>query len=126
MACGRAEQAAALSASSLLPILVPAFSRLAKVCVGLLVATGLFASWNHVPGVAALWSSAFGRILTTKLLLVGIVLALGAMNWRRLTQRLGEPGGSDDLRRSAVVELLVACAVMTLTAALVRTAPPGH
>ncbi|MEJ2204215.1 MAG: CopD family protein [Gemmatimonadota bacterium] len=117
---------ATLGPGSLLPTLVPAFSRLAMVCVGLLIATGLFASWIHLPDVAALWSSRYGRILTAKLLLVGFVLALGALNWRRLKPRLGEPGGSDDLRRSAAVELLVAYVVIGVTAALVRTSPPGH
>ncbi len=111
---------------SLLPALVPAFSPLAVVCVVTLVATGLVASWVHLPSVSALWSSGYGRLLTFKVLLVGAVLALGAVNWKRITPRLTEHGGPSQLRRSAAVELLIAHIVIALTAILVRTSPLGH
>ena len=111
---------------SLLPAVVPAFSPLAVVCVGILVTTGVFASWVHLPNASALWSTGYGRLLTLKVLLVAVVLALGALNWKRLTPRLTEPGGTDDMRRAASIELLVAHVVIVLTAILVRTSPLGH
>lgn len=109
--------------ASLLPVLVPVFSPLAIVCVGTLVVTGLFTSWLHLDGLGALTSTRYGRILLGKLLLVAAVLGMGALNWRRLTPRLGEPGGTETLRRAAATEWVVAQAVLLVTAILVRTAP---
>lgn len=114
------------SPASLLPALVPAFSPLAIACVTVLVVTGLFASWMHLPGIDALVTTGYGRLLLMKLALVGVVLGLGALNWRRLTPRLGEPGGHEALRRAATTELLVAQVVLFVTAILVRTSPMDH
>ena len=111
------------SPASLLPQLVPAFSPLAMVCVAILAGTGLFASWMHLPSVAALYQTGYGRLLVFKLLLVAAVLALGALNWKRLTPHLGEAGGNDALSRAASTELLVAQLVLFVTAILVRTSP---
>jgi len=111
-------------AASLLPRLVPRFSRLAMACVATLGVTGLFASWVHVGGWAGLWGTLYGRVLLLKLALVAGVLGLGARNFRVLTPRLGEPGGPGAMRRSATWELVLANAVLLVTAVLVRTSPP--
>ncbi len=108
---------------SLLPVLVPAFSPVAIGSVSVLVATGAFASWLHVDGVAQLVATSYGRTLLLKLLVVTVVLGLGALNWRRLSPRLGDPGGDDALRRAAAVELMMGHAVLFITAALIRTSP---
>jgi copper resistance protein D len=108
-----------------LEALVRAFSPVAIVSVTVLVGTGLFASWVHLPAISALWSDPYGRRLALKLGLVVLVLSLGWLNWRRRTPRLAEPGGAGALRRSAWVELAVAQFVLLVTALLVRTAPPG-
>jgi putative copper export protein len=60
------------------------------------------------------------------LLLVGAVLGLGALNWKRLTPKLGEAGGNDALRRAATTELLLAQVVLLVTAILVRMSPMDH
>lgn len=109
---------------SLLPTLVPRFSPLAVACVSVLVVTGAVGAWAHVPGPAALVTSRYGLTLVTKLGLVVVVLALGLLNWRKLTPRLGSAAGPDALRRAAAVELIVAQAVLLATALLVRTPPP--
>ena len=108
---------------SLLPALVPAFSPLAVACVAVLVVTGTLASWVHLEGIAALVTTAYGRLLSLKLAVVAIVMLLGANNWKRLTPRLGDPGGQHAMRRSAVTELILAHVVLLLTAMLVRTSP---
>ncbi|MEX2471344.1 MAG: CopD family protein [Gemmatimonadota bacterium] len=108
-----------------LEALVRAFSPVAIVSVTVLVATGLFASWVHLPAISALWSEPYGQRLAWKLALVAMVLFLGWLNWRRQTPRLAEPGGSAALRRSAMLELAVAQIVLIITAILVRTPPPG-
>lgn len=110
---------------TLLPGLVPAFSPLAVVCVSTLVVTGVFASWLHLTHWADLFTTAYGRTLTVKLSLVAIVMALGGLNWKRLTPRLGTEDGNAALRRAATVELLVAHLVLFATAVLIRTSPGG-
>ncbi len=109
--------------SSLLPALVPVFSPLAMVCVAALATTGVFAAWAHLPSIGALVSTGYGRLLILKLVLVGLVLGLGALNWKKLTPRLHEAGGTDTLRRAAAMELLAAQLVLLVTALLVRTSP---
>lgn len=109
--------------SSLLPELVPRFSPLAVACVATLMVTGLAGSWVHLDGVSELWTSSYGRLLSLKLGLVLGVLALGGWNWRRLTPRMSDPGGSDALRRAATLEFVLANVVLAVTALLVRTSP---
>lgn len=109
--------------SSLLPALVPAFSPLAVACVAVLVATGALASWVHLDGVIELFTTAYGRLLSLKLLLVAVVMLLGANNWKRLTPMLGEAGGHEAMTRAAATEMILAQAVLLVTAILVRTSP---
>lgn len=111
---------------SLLPILVPVFSRVAIVAVATLVLSGSVSSWVHLDGFGALLGTTYGRILALKLAAVASVLLLGAVNWRRLTPNLGSAAGQDALRRNATTELLVAQIVLVVTAILVRTPPMGH
>ncbi|MDX1492859.1 MAG: CopD family protein [Longimicrobiales bacterium] len=104
--------------------LVPPFSTLAMASVAVLVVTGSLASWIHLPGVGALFSTTYGRTLSLKLLIVAGVLALGARNNRILKSRLDTDAGREAMRRSATLELLVAQVVLLVTALLVRTSPP--
>jgi len=108
---------------SLLPALVPLFSPIAMVSVGVMVATGTLGAWLHVASVGALFTTSYGRLLTAKIVLVLAVLSVGALNWKRLTPRLGDPDGPAALRRTAVVELILAHLVIIVTAVLVRTSP---
>lgn len=108
---------------SLLAEIVPVFSPVALVAAGVLVATGTVASFVHVESVGALVSTAYGRLLLTKVALVLTVMVLGAVNWRRLTPQLLEAGDAAALRRNATRELVIAQLVILVTALLVRTSP---
>ncbi len=112
--------------SSLLPTLVPAFSRLAQLSVVILVLTGTLATWFHLPALTDLWRTDYGRTLSLKLVLVAVVLALGGINWKRLSPRLAEAEGSRAMRRAATLELVLGTLVLLVTAILVRTSPTGH
>lgn len=105
--------------------LVPSFSTLAMVSVALLVLSGSYASWIHLGSIGALFTTAYGRTLGLKLLLVAAVLALGARNNRSLTPKLDTERGRQAMRRSATLELAVAQLVLLATALLVRTSPMG-
>lgn len=108
-----------------LPRLVPAFSPVAMVSVGVLVASGTYAAWLHLPGLGALFTTGYGRLLLAKLALVAVVLGFGARNFRVLTPRLGSAEGDGAMHRSATLELTVAQLVLLATALLVRTSPMG-
>jgi putative copper resistance protein D len=111
---------------SLLPVLVPSFSLVAIVSVATLVLTGSLASWVHVADLRSLFSTGYGRLLLLKLGLVGAVMILGAVNWKRLSPVLSSDAGQDRLRRAATTELMVAQCVLIVTALLVRTSQMGH
>jgi copper transport protein len=93
------------------------------VSVAVLTLTGLVASVVHLESVAALWEQRYGRLLVLKLAGVGAVLALGFLNWRRITPRLDREDGQRAMRRAASLELLIANLVLAVTAILTRTAP---
>ena len=106
-----------------MPDLVPAFSPLAVASVVVMIVTGTLASWVHVGSFTTLFTTRYGRLLSLKLLLVAMVMVLGANNWKRLTPKLGDPGGPRAMRRAAVTEVILAQAVLLLTAILVRMSP---
>ena len=111
---------------SLLPELVPPFSAVAIACVATLAVTGAVSAWTILPDVDTLFAPGYGRVLLLKLALVAAVLALGGLNFRIFTPRLGTAVGNAAMRRSATVELIVAQVVLVVTALLVRTSPTGH
>jgi putative copper export protein len=108
----------------MLGALVPAFSPVALTAATLLVVSGAYASWMHLPDVASLWATSYGRVLLVKLAIVAAVALAGAFNWRRLGPRLGEREAASSLRRVAALEAALMQAALIATALLVRMAPP--
>jgi copper transport protein len=122
---------------------VARFSLLAVVCVAAVVATGVYASVLHVPRWAELAESVYGAALSTKLLLVAPLIALGAFNLLVLRPRLARPAGAARaapagagaasgarlFRRIVAAECLLAAGVLLATAVLTglppATASPG-
>lgn len=103
--------------------LVPRFSPVAMVSVGMLFASGAWAGWRELAAPDALWQTGYGRLLAFKVALVGGVLVLGAFNWRRVGPSLGSEAGDRTMRRTATVEFLLANVVLVVTSILVRTSP---
>jgi copper resistance protein D len=56
------------------------FSALASLALVVVLLTGVANAWVQVGTVRALWATPYGRTLLAKLLLVGLVLLLGAVN----------------------------------------------
>jgi putative copper export protein len=100
------------------------FSVLARVGVASLVLTGAAASWLHLPGVSALWTHPYGRILALKLALVAGLLMLGAWNWRVLSPTADTPRGASRLLAAARLEGVLGVVVLAVTGWLTGTAPP--
>ena len=103
---------------------VNVFSPIALGCAALVAITGLLGAWMHLGTLAALWGSAYGKVLLIKLAVIAAVALLGAVNWRILRPSLGDVGAAYRLRRSAVAELVMGAIVLAVTAVLVATPPP--
>ena len=104
--------------------LVDRFSPVALIAATVLGGTGVVSAILYVDEVRQLWETTYGRALLAKTGLFGVTAALGAYNWRRVRPRIGAPGGVARLRRSGTAELLVAAAVLAVTAWLVHLPLP--
>jgi putative copper export protein len=106
---------------------VRAFSPIALAGAGTVALAGLALAYRYLDGsLAALWTSSYGRTLFRKLVLLALVMAVGAWNWRVVTPRLGQPDGTARIRRSSLVELLLGTILLAITAVLVSTPMPGE
>lgn len=92
----------------------------------LVVVSGVFGSWLHVTPLSALWQSPYGLMLVRKLVVFAVIVAIGALNWKRLTPRLREASAVAQLRRAATFEVLAGTLLLLLTAYLVATPLPGE
>lgn len=106
--------------------MVNGFSPLALGAAGTLVLSGIVTAWRHLGSVAALWSSDYGRALILKLIVVGVVFALGAFNWRRQRPTLGSDATAVAIRRSSKSELFAAAVVLALTTYLLSLPAPAR
>ncbi|MFI5296693.1 MAG: copper resistance D family protein [Polyangiales bacterium] len=104
--------------------MVRRFSPLALFGAGLLGLTGVTTAWTHLKRLDALWTTPYGYVLDAKLVVVGLVLLLGAWNWRRVGPALGHDGGAKTIHRTASLELAVAAIVLGLTSVLVSVPSP--
>jgi putative copper resistance protein D len=106
------------------------FSRMAQVSVVLLVAAGLGMSWAYIGSIAALYGTAYGVMVLTKVTLLLCLLVLGAANYY-IVKGLGKQSGSTSsgtgmksLRRFGEVEIGIGLTVI-LAAASLTSQPPG-
>ncbi|MGQ0714218.1 MAG: copper resistance CopC/CopD family protein [Gemmatimonadaceae bacterium] len=104
--------------------MVHAFSPMALAFAGLLAVTGVIAAVLHLGGWSALTGSDYGRLLLIKIGGLVLVVAAGAYNWLRLRPAL-DADRVGTLRRTAGLELVLAFAVLVVTAWLVATPPPA-
>ncbi|AUG75331.1 hypothetical protein CFP65_0360 [Kitasatospora sp. MMS16-BH015] len=72
------------------------FSLVALVCVGTVLASGLWLSWKHVGALSQLWTTGYGLALLVKLLLVLGLVAAGAVNQFWLMPRITQARRAED------------------------------
>ena len=107
-----------------LPI-VGRFSSVAMAVVAVLVASGLALAVVQLERLSALVDTSYGLILSVKLVLVAVLLALAALNRFRLTPRLQCDGGAaKPLLRSIAAECGLAIAILLAVAGWRFTPPP--
>ncbi len=121
---------------------LPRFSRIALGAVAVLAVTGTYQAWREVSPLAALWSTEYGRLLMVKiagfLVLVGLAyVSREAVRRRYVTPVVHAMSTADTtglaeseedrmvrrMRASVGLEVLIAAAVLAVTALLVSTAP---
>ena len=117
--------AAALRADAGIAVLA-AFSRAIPWVVAALVVSGTALAVIQVEAPALLLSTAYGRLLCAKLLLVALLLLLAAWNRFRLTPAIaaGRDAARRRLRRTIAIELAIMAVVLGLVAAWRFTPPP--
>ena len=103
---------------------VGAFSRVATVTLGVVLATGVARGLVEVGSVDNLFTTRYGVTLLVKVGLVTVIVALGALNHFRWAPSLKtKDSAARTFRMSSGGELAVAAAILAATAALSGLAP---
>jgi putative copper export protein len=104
------------------------FSAIMLYSVGLLLLTGTWLAWTHVGTVGQFFSTAYGRYLGIKLIMVAAMLVCGALNMTVLVPRLGAetPGVAATAARrlpvTVTVEAILGIGVLTVVPFLAGSA----
>jgi copper transport protein len=112
---------------------VPRFSNTAFVAVMALIASGIGASLLHLPTLASLWQTSYGKTLLVKIAILLVVLLLAAVNLLRTRPRLQAsaqrpelgPATASLLRRLVGGEVLLVTGAVAAAAVLSSLAPPS-
>lgn len=105
-------------------LIVHSFSTTALAGAALLALSGAWNAWRYLGSPAAALSSAYGRVLGVKLAVLAAVALTGLYNWRRVLPRIQREDAMRRLRATSFVELIIALAVLAVTARLVVTPAP--
>lgn len=102
-------------------------SKLAAWCVLAVVLTGAYTAYEALGvNVSLLLFSVYGRTLSAKIILFGLVLALGAYNRYRLVPEVKVPRSRNALLRNVGAESLILLVGVLALAALLANTPPAH
>lgn len=104
---------------------VSRFSPYAMASVGLVLATGTYASVRHLNHVNDLWTERYGLLVSAKIAILGALVAFGAVHQRVLTPHLQRGGHPNRFRRVLAAEALVMASVLLVAGVLASTSPPA-
>jgi copper transport protein len=110
---------------------MPRFSAMALVCWGVLAVTGLYAWWLQVGSWDALRQTSYGQSLLFKLIVVGIVLLIAALNLLFITRKLANtdpltnPRWFSRLGYAVIAELVLATLIL-LAVGRMTSQQPGR
>jgi putative copper export protein len=114
-----------------LALVVPRFSAVAFVAVLVLLASGVAASYLHLPTLASLWETSYGKVILIKAAILAAAMLLGAVNLLVTRPRLAAAGIREDLAERApgllrrlVASELVLVAAAILAASVLTSLPP--
>jgi copper transport protein len=107
---------------------VKAFAPVASRSVGALVVTGVLQTFRIDRGPGALFTTAHGRLVLVKIIVVALMLYVANVNRKRVATRLRSNQASRGLRtmlrRAMVTEAAIGLAIVAVTAILVVNSPP--
>ncbi len=104
--------------------LVDRFSPAALTAAAIVGGTGALTALLYVDEWSQLWQTLYGRVLLVKMGLFGLIMMLGAYNWKFVKPRLADADGGERLRYSGGAELAVAVVLLAVTAWLVHLPMP--
>ncbi len=111
-----------------LVVCVPRFSNTAFVSVMLLLGTGVGSAVLHLPVLAALWQTQYGKVILVKAGILLAAMALASVNLLRTKPGLVEPETSEAsarlLRRLVGGEVVLVAGAILAAAILSSLAPP--
>jgi len=99
------------------------FSNLAVSAVVVLVGAGVGLTWHYAPSLSAIFGTAYGLMVTTKVIILGGLLVLGALNSRAI-RRMDGAAEADQLTLRRFVEVEVGLGLTVLFAAASLTSLP--
>jgi copper transport protein len=116
-----------------LVVTVPRFSNVAFVSVLALVASGIAASILHLPTLASLWQTSYGKAIVVKVVILAAAILLAAVNLVSSRPRLQAhrrrpelaPGAAKLLRRLVAGEVLLVAGAVLAAAVLTSLPPPA-
>ena len=97
---------------------LPRFSGLALLCVTVLAASGLVSAGTRLDSLDAVTTTAYGRLVVLKALLLVVACVLGAVHRRTVLAHLPARGVTGTFRRLATGEVVVLLVALGLAAAL--------
>jgi putative copper resistance protein D len=109
-----------------LHLLMESFGKQASFTLSLLLVAGLWLVIQLVGSLDALISSSYGQTLLIKLALVVSILALAAKHKLILVPQLKNSQGREALSKSISIEMLVAFAILSVTAGLTSVVGPAN
>jgi putative copper resistance protein D len=128
-----AGRAGTFASASLAQAAAQRFSTLGMASVGTLLASGFVNAWILVGSFHALVVTAYGLLLTLKLVVFAVMLAFAAINRFWLTPRLAASSGNEprldalrQLTRNSVIEIALGFVIFAIVGALGTLHPAIH
>ncbi|GLX83065.1 MAG: copper resistance D family protein [Aestuariibacter sp.] len=106
--------------------LMDTFGKQASIAVSLLLVAGLWLAFQLVGNVEELFSSSYGQTLLLKLALVTSILGIAAKHKLKLVPQLKNNDGREALSKSISIEMVVAFAILSVTAGLTSVVGPAN
>jgi copper transport protein len=113
---------------------VPRFSNVAFVSVIALIAAGIGNSLFHLPTLASLWETSYGKMVLIKIGVLGVAMLVASGNLLRNAPRLRAAdkrpdlveGAASSLRKLVSVEVVLVIGIIFCAALLTSLAPPSQ
>lgn len=107
-----------------LDVVARRYSLIALVAIVAVAASGVINAMLRVSGPAEMFSTAYGRMVAAKIVLLVVLGVVGYLHRRTTLPLIGSAGTSRPLIRLATVEVLIMAVIVGVAATLARTATP--